>query len=48
MKFVTPEIEVKKFAVEDILTASGATVATTATTESFCNGDCPVEGELDF
>lgn len=42
MKFETPIVEVKKFDVEDILTASEVVCDT-----DYCDGDCPVEGALD-
>lgn len=50
MKFVAPEMEMKLFSTEDILTASsteaGATEAT-ETTKSMYQPDCPAELPLD-
>ena len=37
MKFVAPEMEVKMFSAEDVLTTSGTTEQT------FVQGDCPAE-----
>ena len=44
MKFVAPEMEMKLFSTEDILTASGET---TTTTTSMYQPDCPAELPMD-
>ena len=40
--FETPVVDVRKFDVMDVLTASA-----TECDRDFCDGDCPVEGTLD-
>lgn len=47
MKFETPIAEVKKFELEDVLTASSAVTDPSECERDFCDGDCPFEGTLD-
>ena len=48
MKFVNPEMEIKMFSAEDILTASSEepTAAETTTWSMYCP-DCPAELPMD-
>ena len=49
MKFVAPEMEIKMFSTEDILTASQGAEETTTTTEwEFFQPDCPAELPMDW
>ena len=42
--FETPVVDVRKFDVMDVLTASATP---SECDRDFCDGDCPVEGTLD-
>ena len=44
MKFVAPEMEIKMFSTEDILTASQGSAETTT---SMYQADCPAELPMD-
>jgi hypothetical protein len=46
MKFVAPEMEIKMFSTEDVLTASGETVPAETTTSMY-QPDCPAELPMD-
>ena len=47
MKFVAPEMEIKLFSTEDVLTASEVTTATTSSSWIYYQPDCMAELPMD-